>query len=87
MYVPNQYGKVQEKTPGSFKLRCCENNIETLRYFKMTSLFFKFFKNLYPFLCHFVTYNREYYQWFCRLRDHIQVGRLPVQSTWLGLVT
>ena len=36
MYVPNQNGKVQEETPDRFKFRCCENNIETLRYFKMS---------------------------------------------------
>ena len=35
----------------------------------------------------FVTYIREYYNWFFRLKRHIQAGRLPVQGTWLGLVT
>ena len=54
---------------------------------KWASLFCKFFTNLSPFLCQFVTYNREYYQWLCRLRLHMQVGRLPVQGTWQGLVT
>ena len=49
--------------------------------------FFKFFKNLSPFLCHFVTYNREYYKLLCRFRHHIPVDRLQVQSAWLGLVT
>ena len=37
-------------------------------------------------LSHFVTYNREYYEWPCRLRCHIQVGMILVQGTWLGLV-
>ena len=62
----------------------------TLRLYvisKWPSLFFKFFKNLSPFPCHFVTYNREYYKWLSRLRCHVQVGRLLVQGTWLGLVT
>ena len=47
---------------------------------KWPSPFFKFFKNVSPFLCHFVTYKREYYEWFCRLTRHIQIGRLPVQT-------
>ena len=54
---------------------------------KWPSLFCKFFKNLSPFLCHFVIHNREYYEWLCRLSCHIQIGRLPVEGTWLGLVT
>ena len=29
--------------------------------------------------------DREYYEWFCRLKRHIRVGRLPFQGTWLGL--
>ena len=53
---------------------------------KWPSLFFKFFKSLAPFLGHFVTHNREYYEWLWRLRHHIQVGRLPFQGIWLGLV-
>ena len=48
-------GKLEEMA-GRFKFRCCENKIETLPYFKMTlSLSFKFFKNLSPYLYHFVT--------------------------------
>ena len=50
------------------------------------SFFCKFFKNLSSFLCHFITHNTEYYEWFWRLRCHIQVGRLPFQGTWLCLV-
>ena len=50
------------------------------------SLFFKFFKNFFPFLRHFITHNRDCYEWFWRLRCHIQVGRLPLQSIWFGLI-
>ena len=39
---------------------------------KLSSLFCEFFKNLSPLLCHFVTYNREYCEWLCRLRQHLQ---------------
>ena len=53
---------------------------------KWPSLFCKFFKNLSPFLCHFVTENREYNKWLCGLKHHIQVSRLPVQGPWLGLI-
>ena len=53
---------------------------------KWPSFFCKFFKNFTPFLYHFFTHNREYYEWFWRFRGHIQVDRLPFQGTWLGLV-
>ena len=49
---------------------------------KWPSPFCKFFKNLSPPLCH----NREYCDWLWRLRHHIQVGRLPFQNNWIGLV-
>ena len=91
-YVPNQNGKsVQEKTLAS-NLNS-ESNADavkaTMRLYvisKWLSLFFKFFKNLSPFFNPFVAYNREYYKLLCRLRHHIQVGRLLFQNTWLGLV-
>ena len=54
---------------------------------KCPSLFCKLFKYLAPFLCHFATLNREYYERLWRLQRHIQVGRLSFQRTWLGLVT
>ena len=47
---------------------------------KWPFLFCKFFKNLSSFLCHFVIYSIEYYEWFWRLKHHTQV------STWVGLV-
>ena len=86
-YVPNQNGKVRKK-------RLAVSNtdgVKTILSFYVISkslfLFFKFLKYLPTFLCHFATHNIEYYKWLCRLRRHIQVGRLPVQGTWLGLVT
>ena len=80
-YAPNQNGKVPEETLADSNSDAVKT---TLRFYvtsKRPSLFFKFFKNLSPFLCHFVTYNREYYLWLSRLRHHIQVGRLPDQGT------
>ena len=53
MYVPNQNGKAQEETAGKF--RCCENNIETVRYFKMTLPLFEVLQKSLPIplsLCH-----------------------------------
>ena len=85
-YFSNQKGKVlKEMLAGS---RFCENNIEISMLFQNepTSFFFKFFK----ILSHpqsLVIYNREYYKWHCRLMRQIQIGRLPNQGTWLGLVT
>ena len=51
---------------------------------KFPFFFCKFFENFSPFPYHFFTYNTEYYG---LLRRHIQIGRLPVQGTWLCLVT
>ena len=56
------------------------------RYSKMALAFLQVLQKSYPFLCHFVTYNREYYECLYRLKRRIQVGRLPVQGTWLGSV-
>ena len=55
-------GKFRKKRLTDSNSDAVKNNSETLRYLKCPSLFFKFFKNFYPFLCHFVTYNREYYK-------------------------
>ena len=84
-YIPNQNGKVQEETLGDSNLDAAKTTLRLYVISKWLSVFFKFVKNLFPFLCHFVTYNREYYEWLCSLRRHIQVGRLPIQGTWLGL--
>ena len=50
-----QNGKFQEETPGRFKFRCCENNIETFHYFKMTLPLFQVVQKSLPIpllLCH-----------------------------------
>ena len=81
-YASNQNGKVQEETL-AYSNSLYLNSI----YFKIILPLFQVFQNLFSFICHFVTYNREYYEWLCRLRRYIQVGRLPLQGTWLGLLT
>ena len=48
IYVPNQNEKVQEETHDRFKFRGCENNIETLRYFKMTLPLFEVLQKSLP---------------------------------------
>ena len=77
-YVSNQNGKVQEEILAGSNSDIVKTTLRLYIISKWPSLFFKFFKNLSPFPCHFVTYNREYYEWLCRLRCHIQVGRLLV---------
>ena len=55
MYVPNQNGNAQEETAGRLKFRCCENNIETVCYFKMTLPLFEVLQKSLPIplsLCH-----------------------------------
>ena len=85
-YVPNENGKVQEETLADSNSDEIKTTLRLYIISKLPFLFFKFFKNISSLPCHFVTYNREYYEWLCRLKRHIQVGRLQVQSTWLGLV-
>ena len=40
--------KKKKKTPGRFKFRCCEDNIETLRYFKLTLPLFQVLQKSLP---------------------------------------
>ena len=82
----NQNGKVQKETLADSNLGAVKTTLRPYVISKWPFLFFKFFKNFSSFLCHLVKYNREYYEWLCRLKYHIQVGRLLVQGTWLGLV-
>ena len=88
-YVLNHNGKVlEEMLADAICFPYCENNIDTTStLFQNECPSFSSFRNLPPFLRHFVTYTREYYEWLCRLRLHLEVGRLPVQGTWLGLMT
>ena len=65
-YVPNQNGKVLEETPPGF-----DSDDVKMLFFEMSTLFqndpYSFAstsKNLSQFLCHIVTHNREYYEWF-----------------------
>ena len=83
-YVQNQNGKVPSRRNASrFRCRCRENNIEmTSTLFQNEAPSFASSSQISPHS----SVNREYYQWLCRLRLHIQVGRLPVQGTWQGLV-
>ena len=80
-YAPNQNGKVLEETPADFNLDAVK---ATLRHLPLPPP--KFFKNFFPFLCHFATFNREYNEWLFRSRCHIKFSRLLFQGTWLGLM-
>ena len=87
-FVSNQNGKVLEETLAGSNSDAVNTTLWHLRYLKNdVPSFCKFFKNLSQFLCYFATYNKDYYEWLCNLRWHIQVGKLPAQGTWLGLVT
>ena len=79
-YVPNQNGKVLEETLAGFNSDAVKTTLRYLRYFKMTLPLLQVFQKSLPILLHFVTKNREYYEWLCRLRRNIQVGRLPFQG-------
>ena len=59
-YVPNQNRKVQEEATDAFQIQMLWKQQRDFVILKWPSLFFQFLKNLSPFLCHFVTYNREY---------------------------
>ena len=79
-------GKFRKKRLADSNSDAVKTTLRLYLILKWASLFSKFFKNLSPFLCHFVTYNRVL-QMTLQVKDHIQVGSLPVQSTWLSLVT
>ena len=59
-YVPNYNGKIQEETLADSNSEVVKTILRDFAISKWPSLFFKFFKYLSPFLCHFVTYNKEY---------------------------
>ena len=63
-YVPNQNGKVLEETLAGSNSDAVKTTLRHLRSFKMTlffddSLFYNFFKNLFPFLCHLTLPHRN----------------------------
>ena len=60
--APNQNGKVLEETPVGSNSDAAKKHRELYVISKRPSLFRKFSKNLSPFLCYFVTYNRESYE-------------------------
>ena len=66
--VPNQNVKVQEETPADSNSDAVKTTWRLYIISKWNSLFLKLFKNFSPFLCHFFTCNREYYEWLCRLK-------------------
>ena len=75
------------KNASRFQFRWCENNIQTSTLFQNYPPSFSISLKMLPhFSVTFVAHKREYYEWFWGLRHHIQVGRLPFQVTWLGLV-
>ena len=54
---------------------------------KWPAPFCKFLKSLLPFCYLFVIYNTKCCEWLSRLRCHMQIVRLPVQTSWtLGQV-
>ena len=61
-YVPNQNVKVQEEALADSNSDAVKTTLRLYVISKLPSLSFKFFKNFFPFLCHFVTHNREYYE-------------------------
>ena len=71
-------GKFRKKRLADSNADAVKTTLRLSVIFKLPSFFFAFFKNLSPFLCHFITYNKECYKWLCRLRHHIQVARLSV---------
>ena len=66
--VPNKNVKVQEETLADSNSDAVKTILRLYVISKWHTLFLKFFKNFSLFLCHFVTCNREYYEWLCRLK-------------------
>ena len=83
--VSNQNGKVLKETlAGS---RFFKNNTEMCTLLRSDPPpSFTSSSKFSPILCHLL-HTRVYYEWLCKLRHHIQVGRLPDQGSWLGLLT
>ena len=69
MNIPNENGEVLEKTLSGSNSDAVKTTSRGLHYFKLT--------------LHFVTFNKEHFEWLTRLIRDIQVGRLPVQTPGL----
>ena len=78
--VLNQNGTVLEETLAFSNSDAVKTTLRGLLNFVMTFHLWQVLENLSTFLCLFVIYKREYYEWLSRLRRHIQIGRLPVQT-------
>ena len=57
-YVPNQNRNILEVILAGFNLDAVKT-FRHLHYFKIT---LPPLQNSFPFLCHFITHNREYYE-------------------------
>ena len=79
-YIPNENGKVPEETLAGSNSVAMKTTLRGLHYFKMTLPLLKVHQNFSPLICHFVIYSRGYYEWLCRLRRNIQIGRLLIQT-------
>ena len=77
--IQNQNGKVVEEMLAGFKLDDVKAALNPCYFQNVLPPFASSFS---PFLSHFVTWSREYCKWLNRLRRHIQIGRLSVQTPW-----
>ena len=80
--IQNQKWESGGRNASRFQIRWCKSSIESMLFSKCSSPFCKFLESFSPFLSHFVTWSREYCKWLNRLRRHIQIGRLSVQTPW-----
>ena len=78
--------KSSGRNASSFRFSCCENNIETMSTLCQNDppSFYSF--SISPDFSVTLSHIIESIKMVLRLRHHIQVGRLPFQGFWLGLV-
>ena len=62
--VPNQNGKVLKETLVGINSGHMKTTLSRVLCFKMTFPLFQVLQKYSPFLCHFITHNREYCEWF-----------------------
>ena len=63
-----QNGKVLEETLAGFNSDAVKTPLRRLSYFKMTLPLLQVLQKFLPIPVTFVTHNRKYYEWLCRLQ-------------------
>ena len=79
-YVPNQNGKILEKTLACSNSDAMKTKLRGLPYFKITLPFLQVLQKSVPIPLPPCLIHYRLLGWPCRSRHHIQISKSPVQT-------